>query len=187
METKMRRTALGLSILLFSVAAGHACGVERWPVKVGEDRDVAKVATEPQPATIAQLVDIQPPTNPSIRKSSRYSPVELTTYEISGRLTLIKLETDDDDYHLVVTDNRGRTIIVEAPLPECAANSRFEHQIREVRQALDAKFGGPITSRQTPDIPVTVTGVGFFDRLHNQEGVAPNGIELHPILEIVFE
>jgi len=31
-----------------------------------------------------------------------------------------------------------------------------------------------------------VTGVGMFDFLHGQTGVAPNGIELHPILDIVF-
>jgi hypothetical protein len=28
----------------------------------------------------------------------------------------------------------------------------------------------------------TITGVGFFDLLHGQTGVAPNGIELHPVL-----
>jgi hypothetical protein len=31
-----------------------------------------------------------------------------------------------------------------------------------------------------------VTGVGFFDRFHNQTGVAKNVIELHPILAIEF-
>jgi len=31
------------------------------------------------------------------------------------------------------------------------------------------------------------TGVGFFDRVHDQTGVAmKNGIELHPVLDIVF-
>jgi hypothetical protein len=25
-------------------------------------------------------------------------------------------------------------------------------------------------------------GVGFFDSVHGQPGVAPNGIELHPVL-----
>jgi hypothetical protein len=34
---------------------------------------------------------------------------------------------------------------------------------------------------------VTVTGVGFFDRIHGQTGVAPNGIELHPVLDIQFQ
>lgn len=28
----------------------------------------------------------------------------------------------------------------------------------------------------------TVTGVGFFDVIHGQTGVAPNGIELHPVV-----
>jgi hypothetical protein len=32
-----------------------------------------------------------------------------------------------------------------------------------------------------------VTGVGFFDRIHGQTGVAPNGIELHPVLDIQFQ
>jgi hypothetical protein len=41
---------------------------------------------------------------------------------------------------------------------------------------------------KVPRTPVTVTGVGFFDRVHGQTGVAlKNGIELHPILAIEFE
>ena len=31
----------------------------------------------------------------------------------------------------------------------------------------------------------TITGVAFFDDLHRQRGVAPNGIELHPLLSFV--
>jgi len=33
-------------------------------------------------------------------------------------------------------------------------------------------------------IRVRVTGILFFDRLHGQIGVAPNGVELHPVLDI---
>src|SRR5262249_8539770 len=40
----------------------------------------------------------------------------------------------------------------------------------------------PFSARVAPT-PAEVTGVGFFDRVHGQTGVAPdNGIELHPIL-----
>jgi hypothetical protein len=28
----------------------------------------------------------------------------------------------------------------------------------------------------------TIAGVGFFDQIHGQTGVAPNGIELHPVV-----
>ncbi len=46
-------------------------------------------------------------------------------------------------------------------------------------------FGRPITGKQSPkNVYVTVQGVAFFDLIHGQTGVAPNGIELHPILHI---
>jgi hypothetical protein len=35
-------------------------------------------------------------------------------------------------------------------------------------------------------VPVMVTGLGFFDFAHGQRGVAPNAIELHPVIGIVF-
>jgi len=46
-----------------------------------------------------------------------------------------------------------------------------------VRHLLDQKFGE--ITRFEPNVPVTITGVAFFDKLHGQEGVAANGIELH--------
>lgn len=39
---------------------------------------------------------------------------------------------------------------------------------------------------QVKPTKVRLTGVGFFDRVHGQSGVAPNGIELHPVLDIKF-
>ena len=41
-------------------------------------------------------------------------------------------------------------------------------------------------SFQFANVPIQITGVGMFDFLHGQTGVAPNGIELHPILDISF-
>jgi hypothetical protein len=50
---------------------------------------------------------------------------------------------------------------------------------------LDQRFGE--ITRLEPNVPVSVTGVAFFDTLHGQEGVAKNGIELHPLLAIAFK
>jgi hypothetical protein len=36
------------------------------------------------------------------------------------------------------------------------------------------------------DEPVSLAGVGFFDFRHHQTGLAPNAIELHPVLDICF-
>jgi len=46
-----------------------------------------------------------------------------------------------------------------------------------------AAFGQPSSSHFTSiSGSASVTGVGFFDFLHGQTGVAPNGVELHPVL-----
>jgi len=75
---------------------------------------------------------------------------------------------------------------VEIPSPTCVgAGSPFLPGITNARNEFNAKFTAT-TSFQTANIPVKVTGVGMFDFLHGQTGVAPNGIELHPVLDIVF-
>ena len=76
-------------------------------------------------------------------------------------------------------------MIVESANPDYAQGSAFEQQTGEVRNALDEKFGA-FKGKKHPNIPVTVTGVGFFDPIHGQEGVALNGVELHPLLSVSF-
>jgi hypothetical protein len=182
----MHRAILGALALVVSGSAALACGTERWPVKTGTDRDAASVANFPTPTTVAQLGSVAPPARPGVRPNSRFRPTELTTFQITGILKLVKKETDRD-YHLVIADptNPATTIIVEAPDPNCAQGSHFLDNIIFVRQLLEQKFGQ--ITRLEPNVPVTVTGIAFFDLKHGQEGIAPNGIELHPVLIIAFQ
>lgn len=158
------------------------CGVERWAVKTLTDPGANQVTLVPQASTIADLVSIAPPKEPT----DRVGPTETTTFKISGTLIFAKQEADGD-YHLVLEDGSSNTMIVESPSPSCAGGSVVLGQITEVRAAIDKRLpelaAGQVIK---PGLPVTVTGVGFFDRLHGQTGVAPNGIELHPLTSIEF-
>ena len=42
-------------------------------------------------------------------------------------------------------------------------------------------------STRVDPTPVTITGIGFFDKGHGQAGSAPNYIELHPTIKIEFD
>ena len=57
----------------------------------------------------------------------------------------------------------------------------------EMRRARSAMLDacGPISSSSFTDLKgkVIIEGVGFWDEIHGQTGVAPNGIELHPALD----
>jgi hypothetical protein len=77
-------------------------------------------------------------------------------------------------------------MITEIPSPGCVgANSPFLPSISSVRTTFDDTFHAT-TDFQDVELPVQITGVGFFDFLHGQRGAAPNGIELHPVPDIVF-
>ena len=179
-------------LVLFSLSTtstfGQRCGVERWSVKTGTDGDSGHVdLSNSQVANIAQLIAIQPP-NP-LPKDTRFAPTETTLFVVNATLTDYKLETGatgDSDYHLVLMDEQGNTMVAEIPSPTCVgAGSPFAAQITSARAAFDAQF--TVTSSfQTANIPVRVTGVGFFDFFHHQHGAAPNVIELHPVLDIQF-
>src|SRR4029077_2289068 len=182
----LRRSRLFLVVLLLMVPSAlfAQCGVERWSVKTGTDADVSKInLNAPTNTTITAMRAFTAP-NP-IPPNNRITGPETTLWVINATLTLFKLESDSD-YHLVIQDASGNTMITEIPSPSyVGAGSPFLPGITNARSQFDARFTAT-TSFQTANIPVKITGVGMFDFLHGQTGVAPNGIELHAVLYVVF-
>jgi len=124
--------------------------------------------------------------------------VEKTIWSVEANLIGYALE-QDQDYHLEIADANGNTMIAEIPDPAAAAGSFFLDQITAARKAFEAHFkiAKLATATEQPEsiikpmiteasAQVTIVGIGFFDFIHGQTGVAPNGIELHPVLEIQF-
>jgi len=65
--------------------------------------------------------------------------------------------------------------------------SVFAAQLTAVRQKIQQQFPNIIDDwNDGAGMRVRLTGVGFYDRQHNQVGRALNGIELHPLLDIEF-
>ena len=159
---------------------GGSCGTERWSVKTGTDSEAPSLSLIPVPNTIAALAAL--PANGG--GSGRSSPTETTLYELKDvTLTEVK-EESDSDYHLVISDGT-HTMIAEIPWPGCATSSPWECFVSRARSEVDAKYTVS-TTPQFPSVTVTVRGFGFFDIMHGQTGVAPNAIELHPVLQICF-
>jgi hypothetical protein len=182
----LRRSRLLLAVLLLVVPTTlfAQCGVERWSVKTGTDADVGLVNLNS--STNTTIAALRSPAAPNpIPANNRVSPWETTEWVLNATLTLYKLESDSD-YHLVLQDANGLTMIVEIPSPTCVGTgSPFLPGITNARNEFNARFTAT-TSFQTANIPVQIKGIGMFDFLHGQTGVAPNGIELHPVLDVIF-
>jgi hypothetical protein len=167
---------------------GTHCGTERWTVKTLTDADRSHVTLTPVATTVNQLRALATPVQRPA--DARVAPTELTTFTIHAVLIGWKLE-GDRDFHLVIADpaTPSETMIAEVPSSTCdhVCSSGHVAEFRAARAVLIAKLGNPKTYKPfaTP-IPVTITGVGFFDFLHHQTGVAPNAVELHPVLTVAF-
>lgn len=175
-RTTPQRLPLAAAVLLFAATVGAAtasaaiakpstatCGTERWSIKTLKDHPsllpvhtttVHYLVTRPAPASL-------PPTR---------LPFELHVYTVIAAVTYMHSEADGD-IHIVLTSGADH-MIAEAPNPGCttgaAAIRRAQMTVARSHVTLCAK--------------AQVTGVAFFDFKHGQHGVAPNAIELHPIL-----
>jgi hypothetical protein len=98
------------------------------------------------------------------------STFEVAVATVIAAAVLIRPE-DDSDLHVVLQQG-GNHMISEAPSPSCDGHATPTRR----RQMRVARSHVRLCAR------ARVTGVAFFDFPHGQTGVAPNAIELHPIL-----
>ncbi len=173
---------------------GTHCGTERWAIKTLTDRQsAAAINATPQQTSVDALVALPAP--PKLPQSARIAPTETQQFTVEALLIAWKEEsgpTGDRDFHLVLADptDPGKTMIAEIPSPTCASAcaSAEVDAFGAARQVLLNELGpAPATTSIVlldPPRRVEVTGVGFFDFDHKQSGLAPNCIELHPVLHI---
>ena len=159
------------------------CGTERWTVKTMTDDDRHDIAAGVRDTTVRALRHRPTPTaRPS---TARVAPTETTTFRVHARLREYVREADGD-YHLVLADRAGRRIIAEIPDPACVGRiSPVRKAIRTARSRMDARYDVS-SGFKAADRRIIVRGVGFFDYFHGQTGMAPNDLELHPVVGITF-
>jgi len=176
-------------LVLALAAPPPACGIERWPVKTMTDRARDSVDLAPVPASIDSLRQLHAP---DVRHAAdRAAPAEYRVFMVRAVVLGWKLESDAD-VHIVLASaaDTTKTMIAEIPSLGCMrrAGSRLQAGAAQARRVATNQLGTPTAHftrfRQHP--VAIVTGVGFFDFIHGQTGVAPNGIELHPVLAIAF-
>jgi hypothetical protein len=161
------------------------CGTERWSTKIGTDAAAASINFDGVPVmTTVEDLRSRPAPKDIRHFVGRSSGIEDRLFAIDATLVLFKSEADGD-LHLVLEGASGETMIAEIPSPRCVpATSPFYAGVSSTRATFEARFHTKAEGHIR--VPVRVMGVGFFDFIHGQTGVAPNGIEIHPVLSINF-
>lgn len=189
-----------------TIAPSPHCGYERWAIKTGQDITASAVKSPIGVTTLATMTSWKSPLPKQKGKfppqiNHRIGPHEFRMVTVNATIIRYRAE-NDSDIHIVLSDGR-RTIISEIPNPGCmdnlsgkpgmaaspwigqvtAARESFLSQTGYAPTAWTNRFGPPFVKC---NIPVTITGVIFFDWPHSQSGDPGNAVEIHPVLSITF-
>lgn len=175
MRVARAAVALCAAACVAPAAAQDRCGVERWPVKVMMDRDTALVDLTANPTTVAALAALPRPDSPLA--VDRRHETERRTFRVRAILRHRDVSRDDSDLRIILADPAApaTTIIAEIPHPACAIGSERADGFAEARRVAESLAIGD---------EIEVEGVAFWDRAHGQNWMAPNAIELHPVLRV---
>jgi hypothetical protein len=176
------------------------CPTTRYLVRFGRDSDAGLVdLSSITPTTIEEIRSWPAPsTRP---EANRIAPYETRVLALDATLIEYQLGLQEDsDYRLVLADESGRTVVAKISSPDCALwhadepweagynlpESRFLAGINSSRaEFTDWLFPG--TEAEHAAHRVRVLAVGMFDALTGETGESPNGFQLAPVLDIVFD
>lgn len=185
---EMRIFLIAISFFLFSKCqtawfnSSDCKNRSRWDVKTLTDKDAEKINFTPVETTISELLNIIP--EKTIEFSTPRFGVEFTTCRVRCYIKKFK-EKKDGDIHLEITDidDNTKIMLAEIPDPECgvAQESIYIKKFIDGQKRIESFLNesGEISSGV-----YEITGVIFFDRMKEESGAAPSGIEIHPILSI---
>lgn len=192
----LKKTIFAILVLLLgspSLIHARCGGVYRWSIKVASDADKNNIVLTVVPISIADWGKLNRPekvgaaryTAPNAGEGS-----EATVYQIEGYMTEY-IKQQDDDYHLILADGHGHSMVAEVVDPNCikGANddggpSRFDAELKQAATDFGVIVADTDGSKLDPPVHVRITGVGFFDKRGHGRGQAPNTMEMHPILKI---
>jgi hypothetical protein len=172
------------------LVAGVHCGEERWAIKTLSDPDAGDVDLTALSVTVPRLRAFRRPSHVG-DLSPRIGRVEHRTYRVTAALIearhVANGPDEDRDIHLVIANpnDHAQRMIVEFPDVHCqgASDSPQKEDMRTARDDFVGACGLPTKTRVTTlSGTATITGVGFWDKIHGQRGRAPTGLELHPVL-----
>lgn len=183
---RLSTTTLLFFIHISSSLFAQDCGEKRWDVKTLSDFDTSLIDFKNVvETTVHQQCSIPKPKHECTFRIK----LEDTVYALTCNIVAYKKQTDDKDIHIVIEDPKtGELMVAEVISSDCSSVKKTSRylQIKNLDNWFVENIGKPskeFTYLHKP-ILVHITGVGFFDTVHGQKGMASNGREIHPLLSM---
>lgn len=186
----MKTLLLSLALLMtIENCSAQYCGGWRWKVKVLAD-EAAKAINfnEAQEITFEQLYKLDKIELNLGDWTLKRRKEELHFVKITGKILRWKVESNDHDYHIVVSDGK-HFIVCEIPSPACDGVISTGHAAeyraaRDIINALPTEMKSGWHEVIQDGKKYKLSGVIFHDFKHAGEYSMPNCLEIHPIIRI---
>jgi len=168
------------AVMTAFILDGPCGGIDRWSVKTLTDTGAVHVDFKPIQSSISTLIKLYP--GKKIGNSTPRFGIEYKTYTIICTIREYRTEADGDK-HLVLVNANDSTQTMIGEIPNLMCDTIHKNSFRPMYDSCLVEFKKyTMKNYKVRQGKYQITGVAFFDRIHGQIGVAPNGIELHPIL-----
>ena len=164
----------------------------RWSVMTATDPDAARVNPKPVPTTVEKLAALPRPSAlppqglplPQYR-ATRVGAAEKTLWSVKARIVEASLGSNGS-YHLTLRGASGQQIACEVPDPALTRRpSLFARRMAQARAALDARLHAA-EAPKAGNVPVQITGLGYYGRIRPGAPGPPNGLQLRPVVGVSF-
>ena len=176
-----------LAVSAFAANVGVRPGGERWKVRIGEDKDAAKVAVYVLPRTVEALRAM--PRQNGGPANARRGAAELRRFVLKGNLVGYSVGADGA-YRLRIAGESGQAITAEIPRMEfIPGNNPWHREIAVARARFQDRFrlkedAKTVSTNFVPaNARLRLVGVGHYETPDRQ---SPNGLILAPVLSIVW-
>jgi hypothetical protein len=160
------------------------CGSEFVKLKTLRDAQRDLVILHPKTTTVAAINRLPMPHPTPKRRNTEFAR---RVWRVTAQVVRFRLEDNDNDIHAVLFSD-GAYMIAELPKPECLPKkaTRDRKALVAARLKFEKQCGKPTLAPKPLGAVARISGVGFWDFPHGQDGHADNYAEFHPVTGVTF-
>jgi hypothetical protein len=167
-----------------AVFPGTWCGGTLWRQMAFSDADRGRVDLQPQPTTIAEIGDLEPPARIGLARSTNFQRHVWSLHAVIDRY---RIASNGEIVLILFSIDAGKYMNAYLPNPLCLGpRSRARAQIVAARDALKSRCPLAVPAWRLIGVTVDVEGVGFWNPARNTRGALPNGAELRPLTKLAI-
>jgi hypothetical protein len=167
-------------------APGTWCGGLLWRQMAFSDPDRAKVSVTPEEkTTIAAIARLSTPRKIALARTTSF---QRRLWHLHAVVDRYRIASNGEIVLILFSIDSGQYMNAYMPNPRCLSDrTRERSAILAARKTFTSHCPVATTAWQLLGATVNITGVGFWNPVHDTRGALANGAELRPVTRLTID